>query len=142
MFFGVFLLTFIPLSHVTHTRIFVQTQSSSQLALFEPLSFLLCPSSHLHQPTRPWQPVAATRAVPFFVSSREECIQSSPRSHTFTIVVAIITIEPGFIVAQEKQKATHVRLDAAKNITVLRSWRRPSLVWDLSGLAVQCRDPL
>ena len=115
--------TFIHPTIACNSYSYLRAQSSSQLALLEPLSSLLCPSSHLHQPTRPWQPVAATRAVSFSVSSHEECIQSSPRSHTFTIVVAIVTIEPGFIVAQEEPKATHVRLDAAKNITVLRSWR-------------------
>jgi len=35
MFFGVFLLTFIPPLHVTHTRIFVQAQSACQLALLD-----------------------------------------------------------------------------------------------------------
>jgi len=73
----------------------------------------------------------------FPVSSHDDCIQSSPQSHSFAIVVVIVTIELGFIVAREEPKAAYVVLDAAKNITMLRSchrWLGISLDWRFSGL--------
>ena len=56
------------------------------------------------------------------------CIQSSAQSHiAFTITFTIIAVEPGFIMVQEEPKAAYVGFE---NITMLRSWRHPSLVWN------------
>jgi len=48
------------------------------------------------------------------------CIQNSPQSRLFTIAVAIVFAEPGFIMAQEEPKAAHVELYDGKNIMMLR----------------------
>jgi len=54
------------------------------------------------------------------VSSRDGCMQNSPQTRPFTIAVAIVFAGPGFIMAQEEPNATHVELDAGKNIMMLR----------------------
>jgi len=143
-FFGMFLLTFIPPLDVTHTHIFVQAQSASQLALLEPPPSLL--PCFVLRPTSISRPFAASRcdhSRSFSVSSRDECIQSSLQSHVpFTLTVTIIAVEPGFIMVQEELKAVSVGLDATKNTTILRSWRRTSLAWNPPGLTIQWRYSL
>jgi len=139
MFFGMFRLTFTPPLNLIHIYFFVQAKFSGRcsnaITTFAASSFDAPPPADLNMGKYITCLCNQRRCFP--VSSDDDCIQSSPQSHSFTIVVVIVTIEPGFIVAQEGPKAAYVRFDAAKNIRMLRSchrWLGISLDWRFSGL--------